>query len=47
MSSGPVDDPLHSESASSSSSAASGPMKVSLLLKSMFIFFVRLLPFFS
>jgi hypothetical protein len=44
MSSGPGDDPLHFESASSSSSSVSGPLKDYLLVKSLFIFFVRLLP---
>jgi hypothetical protein len=39
---GPSDDPLYSESASSSSSSVNGPLKGSLIL----IFFVRLLHFF-
>jgi hypothetical protein len=47
MSSGPGDDPLLSESASSRSFLVSGPLKSSLLLKAMFIFFRSVSSFFQ
>jgi hypothetical protein len=47
MSSGTGDDPLHSETASSSYSSVSGPLKGSVLLKSMFIFFRSVSSFFQ